>query len=273
MWRIDRKQCAPEHWLPAFLLLATLISEPLAAPAQRVAENSTAVPLTARSFADPEPPPTPEEIGDSFLVQRRYQAAIEQYKKNPGDSAVVWNKMGIAYQMIFDLKDAERCYMQSLRLQPDMPRVLNNLGTVYDSTKEYRKAERLYRKALKLDPGSALITKNLGTNLLVRHKYSQGWEMYQRAIALNRNVFDGAGAQVTKTAIPLEERAAMNYYKAKSCVQEGMTKRAIEYLRLALNEGFASPAKVAQDESFASLRSNPAFEQMLAEQKEQYDAR
>jgi len=41
--------------------------------------------------------------------------------------------MGIAYQMMFNLADAARCYQASLRLDPKNARVFNNLGTVYDS--------------------------------------------------------------------------------------------------------------------------------------------
>ena len=44
------------------------------------------------------------------MAHQRYQAAIEAYKKAPQDSAAVWNKMGIAYQMMFNLEDAIRCY-------------------------------------------------------------------------------------------------------------------------------------------------------------------
>lgn len=272
MWRIDWSPYRPEHLLPV-LLLAALLAGPSAVSAQRLAENSSPLPVAARSFADPEPPPTPEDIGDSFLIQRRYQEAIDKYKKVPGDSAAVWNKMGIAYQMLFDMKDAERCYKESLRVQPNVARVVNNLATIYASLKDFSKAERLYRKALKLDPTSALIATNLGTNLLARHKYREGWAMYEHALELNPKIFDGHGVTVAKTDMPLEQRGAMNYYKAKSCMREGLTKRAIEYLRLALNEGFADPSKVAQDESFTGLRNNPTFEKMLTEQNEQYAAR
>jgi len=52
----------------------------------------------------PSPPPTHEELGDTLSVHRRYQAAIEEYGKATS-SAAVWNKMGIAYQMMFNLKD------------------------------------------------------------------------------------------------------------------------------------------------------------------------
>ena len=67
-------------------------------------------------------------------------------------TAAIWNKMGIAYQMMFNSKDAMRCYKESLKLDPANPQVLNNLGTVYASLKEYGQADRMYRKALKIDP-------------------------------------------------------------------------------------------------------------------------
>ncbi len=46
----------------------------------------------------------------------------------------------------------------------------------------------------------------------------------------------------------------MNFYMAKSCARAGMNDRAIEFLRLALNEGFteASPKRVNADREFAS---------------------
>ena len=86
------------------------------------------------------------------MAHQRYQAAIEAYKKAPPNNAVVWNKMGIAYQLMFNLTDAMHCYRTSRKLNPKNSNVLNNLGTVYDALKEYRNAEKMYRKALKIDP-------------------------------------------------------------------------------------------------------------------------
>ena len=86
------------------------------------------------------------------MAHQRYQAAIEAYKKAPSNNAVVWNKMGIAYQLMFNLTDAMHCYRTSDKLSPKNSNVLNNLGTVYDAMKEYHNAEKMYRKALKIDP-------------------------------------------------------------------------------------------------------------------------
>jgi hypothetical protein len=56
---------------------------------------------------------------------------------------------------------------------------------------------------------------------------------------------------------------------AKGCVRAGMNDRAIDYLRMALNEGFTSPKKIIADAEFAGLRGMPAFEQLLAAQSAQ----
>jgi tetratricopeptide (TPR) repeat protein len=201
------------------------------------------------------------------MTHQRYQAAIAAYKSAGPTTAEVWNKLGIAYQMMFNVSDAIHCYQESLRIDPNNTHVLNNLGTVHDSLKEYRAAERMYRRALRIHPDSALVNKNLGTNLLAQHKYEQGWEAYQAALDIDPNIFDHSIAlRVDNPTTPMD-RGAMNYYMAKGCARAGMNERAIEYLRSSLNEGFASPKKIFADNEFAGLRGVPAFELLLAGQR------
>ena len=61
----------------------------------------------------------------------------------------------------------------------------------------------------------------------------------------------------------------MNYYMAAGCASAGYTDCALEYLRRALDEGFVTRKKIASDSEFATLRSNPAFQQLIAEQRSQ----
>lgn len=214
-------------------------------------------------------PVTPEQEGDALEARQRYQAAIAAYANDPEPSAAIWNKMGIAYQMMFNTKDAARCYRESLKLEPKNAMVLNNLGTLYDSAKQYPTAEKMYRKALKLKPDAPVILKNLGTNLLVQHKYSKGWEAYKRAMALDPGIFQDRNSPTVSNPTSIKERGAMNYYMARGCMKMGETKCALDYLRMALNEGFTTVKKLSADEDFASLRSNPDFQLLLAEQKQQ----
>ena len=250
------------QWLPVIIVLATLATAAPAAVSQSPAPAATVPPQPPVV----QPQPTPEELGDSLFAHQRYQAAIEAYNKGPRDSATIWNKTGIAYQMMFNTQDATRCYQASLRLDQRNASVVNNLGTVYDSLKQYRSAERMYRKALKLDPRSATILKNLGTNLLAQHEYKKGWVVYQAALAIDPHIFENNDSPKVENPSSHQDRGAMNYYMAKGCVRAGMNDRAIEYLRLALNEGFTTPKKIAADSEFDNLRGIPAFQQLLAAQ-------
>ncbi len=209
---------------------------------------------------------TPEELGDTLFAHKQYQAAIEAYKTAPRNSATVWNKMGISYQLLFDSADAMRCYLTSLKLDPGNGLVLNNLGTIYVTLKDYRTAERYYRKALKADPKSAVVLKNLGSELLARRKFKQGGECYAAALAIDPDIFSSSGGPRIADPTSSASRGAMNYYMAVTCVRAGMTDQAIEYLRMALNEKFTNPKKIVADSEFAGLRNIPAFEQLLAAQ-------
>jgi Flp pilus assembly protein TadD len=229
-----------------------------------------AAPPIPSQFAAPMSPlstetPTAEQTADSLSVHQRYQAAIAAYQKAP-PTAAVWNKMGIAYQMMFNLKDATTCYKESLKLDPHNASVLNNLGTIEDSLKEYGKAEKFYRKALKIDPQSALVLKNLGTNLLAQRKYTRGWDAYKQALAINPQIFQDRNSPQVQNPASIQERGAMNYYMALGCVRTGHTDCALQYLRLALDEGFTNPKKVESDIAFESLHDNPGFQELLASQ-------
>lgn len=237
-------------------------------PAGRTADQ--AAPQAVNQVPTPAPShaqPTAEQEGDALSARQRYQAAIAAYSKAPEMTADIWNKMGIDYQMMFNSKDAARCYKESLQLNPRNSQVLNNLATVYASLKDYGQAERFYRKALKYDPHSALILKNLGTNLLAQHRYNKGWAAYQQALAIDPQIFSDRGTPSVQDPSSIQERGAMNYYMAAGCARAGETECALQYLRMALDEGFTTRKKVASDSEFASLRDNPAFKQLLAEEQ------
>lgn len=259
------------RWLPASAVIAGLFTSSVLlfaqtpAPEPHVEAVAANQPLTV---AAPPQPDSPEAQGDALMAHHRYQAAAEAYKHVQPLNAGVWNKMGIAYQMLGDVSDATHCYERSLKLDPKNVNVLNNLGTIYDSQKDYRSAVKLYHKALKIQPKSAMILKNLGTDLMAQHKYKKGWVAYQQALAVDPQIFDRSVGPRVENPASVEQRGAMNYYMARGCLLAGKTQLAIDYLRMAMNEGFATPQKIAADNQFASLRGVPAFEQLLAEQKD-----
>ncbi len=276
MLRFDKRP------LPAFMLMAAIAcpsglllaqspaSNPSDSAQKSAAPATTPKPLAPATTTEivPRIPPTFEQLGDALMAHQRYQAAIEAYKKAPTSDPVVWNKLGIAYQLMFNLTDAMQCYKTSYKLNPKNATVINNLGTVYDALKQYRGAEKMYRKALKVDPASALILKNLGTNLLAQHKYSKGWKEYQAALKVDPLIFDDNSRPRVENPASISDRGAMNFYLAKGCVRAGMPLRAIEYLRMALNEGYTSPKKIIADNEFAILHGLPEFKELMSSQSQ-----
>lgn len=214
----------------------------------------------------PQLQPTPEQVADALMGHQRYQAAIEEYRKASQMSPAVWNKMGVAYQMMFDNQHAEECYRKALQLDPKNAVALNNMGSIYTAQKDYGRAEKAYRKAIKLDPHRALFHKNLGTAYLAHRKYKKGWRAYQDALALDPEIFDHSSSVRVQNPSTIQDRGAMNFYMAKGCLKAGMPGKAVYYLRLALNEGFTTPKKVMADAEFAALYDNAEFQQMMAAQ-------
>jgi Flp pilus assembly protein TadD len=206
------------------------------------------------------------EIGDMVALSGRYETAIKVYAKAPRMTAVIWNKMGMSYEFMLNSHEAIRCYNESLKLNPDDPKVLNNLATLYESERDYENADRYFRRSLSVDPHFAAIYKNFGTSLIAQHKYAEGEKAYEQALALDPGVFEVNGNPSLGSSGSTRERGAINYFMALACVRTGQVERALNYLRMALNQGFVEPAQVASDRAFASLSGNPGFQKLLAEE-------
>ncbi len=210
---------------------------------------------------------SPEQQGDLLMIHHQYLEAIDAYRKAPRDSAVVWNKLGIAYHHMFALDQAKVDYVRALQLDPKYGEALNNLAAVYYAEKDYRRAEKTYHRAIKLIPTSAIAYNNLGTAYFADGKFKQGSEAYRSAFAIDPGVFSGDPLQTISETSSTEERARVDYCLAELYARAGMKEEAIEYLRKALDAGFNDNKRLMQDQEFASIRQSAEFEQLIATTK------
>jgi len=211
---------------------------------------------------------TPVETADLHMARKRYQAAIQIYSQLPVKSAEVWNKLGIANQQMLIVAEA-RSYEMSLKLNPKNPDVWNNLGSLYYSQKDYGSAERYYRKALKLSPKSSLIYKNLGTAMLAENKVKKGWQCYQTALTLDPQIFERSSQYRVGGPTASQTRGAMNYFLAVSYLHVGKMDRAVDYLRMAIDQGYTDRKKAMVDKEFSSMHSFTPFLQLVSEEQRQ----
>lgn len=208
----------------------------------------------------------PEKLGDLMMVHQRYLAAIEAYQRAPRDSAVVWNKLGMAYQHMYALDIAKLQYEKALQLNPKYAEAINNLGTVYYGQQNYHKAEKYYRKAIKLKSNCATFYSNLGTAYFSDHNYKRGIQAYRKAFSLDPEVFLSNPLERIAEMGPAEAQAALNYALARLYAEAGLVKDAIHYLRMAYMSGFDDNDKLMKDKGFAAIRKTPQFRLFMTEE-------
>jgi tetratricopeptide (TPR) repeat protein len=208
---------------------------------------------------------TPEMRGDIFMAEKRYREAAEVYQDNSKGSAVMLNKTGIAYHQMLQLDVAGKYYRLALRVDPKYSEAINNLGTIYYAKKSFRRAVNQYRKALRINPESASVWSNLGTGYFARKEYERAAEAWQQALKLDPEVFETRSTQgVLLQERSVEERAKFHYYLAQTYAKAGMSDRAVQYIRKALEEGFKERKKIEEDPAFAALKDLPEFQELMA---------
>lgn len=225
-----------------------------------------------RDFPPPPPPARrdvgPELRGDILMARKMYREAIDIYKEAP-ETAIVLNKIGIAYHQMLDFDAAKKYYERSLKINNRYAEAINNLGTIAYAKKSYRRAIGAYKKALRFSPDSASIYSNLGTAYFARKNYEEAMKSYEKALSLDPEVFEHTStAGVLLQERTVQERAKFHFYQAKLYAKNGMADRALLCLRKALEEGLKEDRDKLRDlPEFATLREKDEFKEILAAQQ------
>ena len=165
--------------------------------------------------------------------------------------------MGIDYQMMFNSKDASRCYKESLKLDPRNPQVLNNLGTVYASTQGLWPADRLYRKALKIDPDRRSFSRiwaptcwpNINTTR-VGQPTSGPWPSI-------RTSFPITTPHLFRIRLHVAGTWRDELLHGGGLRPRRLCRLRLQYLRMALDEGFTTRKKVQPTASSPACTITP----------------
>jgi tetratricopeptide (TPR) repeat protein len=244
-----------------------LIAGPVGLPAQQASNDGLRLPT--REFAGNATPAvrpnlTLEQRGDIFMARKMYREAVEVYQQGPANSAIVANKIGIAYHQLTFLPQARKQYEKAQKIDSSYSEAVNNLGTIYYAQKNYRKAIKQYKKALKLNPNSASIHSNLGTAHFARKKYKDAFTEYQTALSLDPEVFEHRNSHgVLLQERSVEERAKFHFYLAKTYAKSGQTERALLYIRKAIEEGFKERGRFSEDSDFSAMQQLPEFQDLM----------
>ena len=99
--------------------------------------------------------------GNEKFSQRQYADAVSAYEKIPSAQrdAGVWNRLGISYHLLNQLRAAENAYKAALRIQPDNGDVLNNIAAMYYTQRKFSDAEDAGRRILRYANDIRVLTR------------------------------------------------------------------------------------------------------------------
>lgn len=123
-----------------------------------------------------QPPTLHHHLGNAFLQQGAWDAALLAYQKalalNP-NLAETHSNLGVVYAELGDLTQAVACHRQALQVNPHYAQAYINLGLALSQQQDFAGAEAAYQQALTQLPDSASpIHNNRGNN----HKAQGRWQ-------------------------------------------------------------------------------------------------
>jgi len=130
--------------------------------------NEAVVNLSAARSKHPNDPDLQYYLGHaSGLLSKN---SIDTLLAMHPDSARAHQALAENYFVLRQMPQAEKEYLEALRLRPDLPDLHLELGQVYANSAQWPKAETEFRAEAKLRPGSAEAAYRLGTALLQEGK-------------------------------------------------------------------------------------------------------
>ena len=255
-------------FIALLFLLSAYLNNPLIVRCARQGESAPPLPRPAQSREMPASSRTLtlEERGDICAARKSYEDAANYYyralKEGNFANAMVWNKLGIAYQELQNYQAARKAYNHAVRLQKNYAEPVNNIGTTYFMQGKYGKSVKNYLKALRLDPNSAAYHLNLGTSYFHMKKFKESVEEYRTALTLNPDVLRERSATGT-TMQPRWTDPEYFFYLGKAYASLGRVADAVHSLRRALEEGFKDRKKILSDPDYMKISQDPAYVELM----------
>jgi Flp pilus assembly protein TadD len=102
----------------------------------------------------------------SLLGQKKYEEALRValalQKRQDTPDPLLLNNIGLCYYKLARYAEAERSYLEAIKLRPDYDTAMGNLSLVYAKQERFDLAIAFAEKALKLKPDDPSISRHLG---------------------------------------------------------------------------------------------------------------
>jgi len=196
------------------------------------------------------------------------------------DPNVVEARFALArvYGWKYDYAKAVEGYREVVRLEPENAHFRDSLSWAlgYEQPPEALEAEKAAREAIRLEPSLAPAQYHLGRALMLQGRYDEANKAFERSgelgnvayaelgpaqVYLAQGNYDAAVARLLKGGEP---KAAINlYFLSAAYSAKGDKEKALTTLQKTLDAGYRDFAAIDASPYFASLRSDPRFQQLI----------
>jgi tetratricopeptide (TPR) repeat protein len=185
--------------------------------------------------------------------------AIDTLNAAYPDSARSHQALAENYFVLRQMPQAEKEFLEALRLRPDTPELHLELGLVYAGSSEWTKAEAEFRAESKLQPGNAEAAYRLGTALLQQGKAREARIELQRADRLQPEMPETLYSLGKAASLAGDNAAAEKDWTKLLSIEKGTSLAAQTHFALAAlyrKQGKTADAE-RETKEFQKLR-NPA---------------
>lgn len=110
---------------------------------------------------------------------------LKQYAKPEQKDAGIFARLGDAYFVNKEIKEAKGAYEKALSLNTNYPGASSRLGTIYSLLNDTESAEVMLDRAASLDPKNPTILSNLASVLYANKKYDEAIKAAKRSTSIN----------------------------------------------------------------------------------------
>ena len=176
------------------------------------------------------------------------------------DSARAHQALAENYFVLRQMPQAEKEFLEALRLRPDTPELHLELGLVYAGSSQWPKAEEEFRAQTRMQPGNAEAAYRLGTALLQQGKAREARTELQRADRLQPDMPETLYSLGKAAALAGDPVAAEKAWMKLLSIEKGSNLSAQTHFALAgLYRKLGKTAEAEREmQEFQKLQSSTA---------------
>jgi eukaryotic-like serine/threonine-protein kinase len=157
-------------------------------------------------------------LGRVYVGRGKYEDAVEQFRQAVNLEPISdehFTGLAAAYEHLGRLDEAEKAYLQAIKLRPYYSVAYNSAGLFYLlSAARYKQAEEMFRKAVAVAPEDFRGYGNLGSALALQGRYREAIASLQRSVSLRATAEGYSNLATAYFGLRRFEDAARNYERA-----------------------------------------------------------